>query len=187
MFRPLHDHHQAYLRIKLIDASYMLGSQLCLKFIKVYFVQWIGRQVLPFHRPRKPLGRVEVQLYSVLDLCSRRGEGSASRSGRTLPRGKTRYPLHRRLGGPQGRSGQVQKISPHRDSIPGPSRAQAVAIPTTLPGLQYTYIYIYIYLFIFRSGDETEKNEMSGVCSTYGERRGIYRVLEGKPQRKRSF
>jgi hypothetical protein len=34
----------------------------------------------------------------------------------------TRYPSYRRLGGPQGRSGQVRKISPHRDSIPGPSR-----------------------------------------------------------------
>jgi hypothetical protein len=29
-----------------------------------------------------------------------------------LPRGKTRYPLYRRLGGPQGRSGRVRKISP---------------------------------------------------------------------------
>ena len=28
------------------------------------------------------------------------------------PRGKTRYPLYRRLGGPQGRSGRMQKISP---------------------------------------------------------------------------
>ena len=28
------------------------------------------------------------------------------------PRGKTRYPFYRRLGGPQGRSGQVRKISP---------------------------------------------------------------------------
>jgi len=26
--------------------------------------------------------------------------------------GKTRYPLYRRVGGPQGRSGQVRKISP---------------------------------------------------------------------------
>jgi len=29
-----------------------------------------------------------------------------------LPPGKTRYPLYRRLGGPEGRSGQVWKISP---------------------------------------------------------------------------
>jgi len=39
-------------------------------------------------------------------------EGSASRPGHSLPPGKTWYPLYRRLGGPQGRSGQVQKISP---------------------------------------------------------------------------
>ena len=29
-----------------------------------------------------------------------------------LPQGKTRYPLYRRLGGPQDRSGKVRKISP---------------------------------------------------------------------------
>ena len=39
------------------------------------------------------------------------GEGSASRSGRSLPSGKTRYPIYTRLGGPPGRSGQVRKIS----------------------------------------------------------------------------
>jgi hypothetical protein len=47
-----------------------------------------------------------------LDHGTRRGEGSVSRPGRSLPQGKTRYPLYRRLGGPQDRSGQVQKISP---------------------------------------------------------------------------
>jgi hypothetical protein len=42
-----------------------------------------------------------------------------------LPPGKTRYPLFRRLGGPQGRSGQVRKISP----LPGfdPRTVQPVA------------------------------------------------------------
>jgi hypothetical protein len=40
------------------------------------------------------------------------GEGSASCPGHSLPPGRTRYPLYRRLGGPQGRSGQVRKISP---------------------------------------------------------------------------
>jgi len=47
-----------------------------------------------------------------LDHGTRRGEGSASRPGRSLPPGKTLYQLYRRLGGPQGRSGQVRKISP---------------------------------------------------------------------------
>ena len=50
-----------------------------------------------------------AQLF--LDHGTRRGEGSASRPGRFLPSGKTRYPLYRRLGRPQGWSGQVQKIS----------------------------------------------------------------------------
>jgi len=35
-----------------------------------------------------------------LDHGTRRGVGSASRSGRSLPPGKNRYPLYRRLGGP---------------------------------------------------------------------------------------
>jgi len=34
-----------------------------------------------------------------------------SRPGRSLPPGKSRYPLYRRMGGTQGRSGQVRKIS----------------------------------------------------------------------------
>ena len=38
--------------------------------------------------------------------------GSASRPGRSLPPGKTRYPLYKKLGGTQGQSGQVRKISP---------------------------------------------------------------------------
>jgi len=41
-----------------------------------------------------------------LNNGTRRGEGSASLPGRSLPPGKTRCPLYRRLGGPQGRSGQ---------------------------------------------------------------------------------
>jgi len=40
------------------------------------------------------------------------GEGSASCPRCSLPLGKTWYPLYRRLGGPQDRSGQVRKISP---------------------------------------------------------------------------
>jgi len=33
-------------------------------------------------------------------------------------------------------------------------------------------------------GDKIEKNEMGGACSTYGERRRVYRVLVGKPEGK---
>jgi len=40
------------------------------------------------------------------------GEWSAARPGRTLPPGKTRYPLYRRLGGPQSRSGRAENLAP---------------------------------------------------------------------------
>jgi hypothetical protein len=54
-----------------------------------------------------------------------RGEWSAACPGRTLPPGKTRYPLYRRLGGPQGRSGQVRKIS-YPTGIRSPDRSQSL-------------------------------------------------------------
>ena len=61
-------------------------------------------------------------------------EGSASWPSRSLPPGKTWYPLYRRLGGPQGRSEQVRKISPLPGFDPRTSSQYPVAIPTTLPG-----------------------------------------------------
>ena len=48
-----------------------------------------------------------LSLTSALD-----GVGGQRHAPAALPPGKTRYPLYRRLGGPQGRSGQVRKISP---------------------------------------------------------------------------
>jgi len=36
-------------------------------------------------------------------------------------------------------------------------------------------------------GDKIEKNEIGGACNTYGERRGVYRILVGKPEGKRSL
>jgi len=40
------------------------------------------------------------------------GEWSAARPGRNLLQGKTRYPIYRRLGGPQGRSGRTKNLVP---------------------------------------------------------------------------
>ena len=85
--------------------------------------------------------KVKVTLIQALRLCTgrtahrgsrgialpflhhgtRRGEGSASRRGCSLPPGKTRYPLYGRLGGPQGQFGKVRKISPLTGFDPGPS------------------------------------------------------------------
>ena len=63
-----------------------------------------------------------------------------------LAPGKTWYPLYRRLSGPQGRSGRVQKTSRAEGFDPRtvqhlPSRYNYCAIPA-----QYIYIYIYIYI-----------------------------------------
>ena len=85
----------------------------------------------------------EQRYSSILSLTTalERGEGPASCSGRFLLPGKSRYPLYRRLGGPQGTSGQVRKISPSPGVDPGPTSTQPVAIPTDLPGPQIIYLY----------------------------------------------
>ena len=51
------------------------------------------------------------KLYSIFNLGARWGGWLTPCSGYFTP-GKTRYPLYRRLGGPQGRSGWGRKISP---------------------------------------------------------------------------
>jgi len=56
------------------------------------------------------------------DHGTRRGWGVSVTPGRSLPPGKTQYPLYRRLGGPQGRSGQVRKILPPPTGIRSPDR-----------------------------------------------------------------
>jgi hypothetical protein len=80
---------------------------------------------------------------------------SAPRPGRFLPPWKTRYPLYRRLGGPQGRSGHVRKISPP----PGfdPRTVQPVASSytdwTTRPTcvVVYTRVSLTSYVFLVYS------------------------------------
>jgi hypothetical protein len=57
-----------------------------------------------------------LSLTSALD-----GVGGQRHAPAALPPEKTRHLLYRMLGGPQSRSGRVRKISPQRDSIPGPS------------------------------------------------------------------
>ena len=69
-----------------------------------------------------------LSLTSALDG----GVGGQRNAPAALPPGKTRYPLYRRLGGSQGRSGRLRKISPP----PGfdPRTVQPVAS-------RHTYIY----------------------------------------------
>jgi len=78
------------------------------------------------------------------------GEWSAARNGRTLPPGKTRYPLYRRLGGPQSRSGRAENLIPPGIRSRNVQPSTSVAIPTEL---LCSYIYIvcvcvYIYICV---------------------------------------
>ena len=75
-----------------------------------------------------------ISLTSALD-----GGGSQRHSPTALPPVKTRYPLYRSLGGPQGRSGRMRKISPTpgfdpRAIQPVASRYTDCAIPAPLRG-----------------------------------------------------
>ena len=45
--------------------------------------------------------------------------------------------------------------------------------------------YCFLAEDILDSPDAVCKNKMGGSCSTYGEKRGVYRVLVGKPEGKR--
>ena len=49
------------------------------------------------------------------------------------------------------------------------------------------YIMRRLLLTQFCAGGKIEKNEMSGACGTYGEGRGVHRVLVGKPEGKTSL
>jgi len=68
------------------------------------------------------------------------GEWSAARHGRTLPPGKTRYQVYRRLGGPRGRSGRAENLVPTR------IRSRTVQpVAQSLYRLSYRAHYTYTY------------------------------------------
>jgi len=66
-----------------------------------------------------------LQLYSFFYLSARFVVGGQRHAPAALPAGKTRYPLYRKLGGPQGRSGQVRNISPPLGFDPRPAHPLA--------------------------------------------------------------
>ena len=75
------------------------------------------------------------------------GEWSAARPGRSLPLGKTRYPLYRRLGGPQDGSGQAKNLSFTRIRSPNrPVRTQSL-YRLSYPAHFYIYKFFFFYYF----------------------------------------
>ena len=79
-----------------------------------------------------------------------------------LPPGKTQYPLYRRLGGPQGRSGRVRKISPPqgfdpRTVQPEASRYTDWAIPAHINNN------IHMYFTLRVSCGKTDRNKIRNM------------------------
>ena len=66
---------------------------------------------IPEHSTKAQRGSRGIAVL-FFNLGARWGGWSTSRPGRSLPPGKTRYPLYRRLVGTQSRSGRVREISP---------------------------------------------------------------------------
>jgi hypothetical protein len=79
---------------------------------KTTFIWLINKVKNPVTGPVMAQGGTEVQLYSSKTSVLEGGEWSAACPGHTLPLGKTRYQLYRRLGGPQGRSGWAENLAP---------------------------------------------------------------------------
>ena len=74
------------------------------------------------------------------------GVGGQRHAPAALPPGKTRYPLYRRLGGLQGRSGRVRKISGppgfySRNVEPLASRCTDCAIPAHVTLVMYRKLF----------------------------------------------
>ena len=69
-----------------------------------------------------------ISFTSALDGCW----WSTPSTDNYTPRNETQYLSYRKLGRPQGRSAQVRKSRPYRNSIPGPSNPYKVAPPTEL-------------------------------------------------------
>jgi hypothetical protein len=61
------------------------------------------------------------------------GGGLTPSPGHFTPGKETRYPLYRRLRGPQGWSGRVRNISPQPGFDPRITQPYRVATPTELP------------------------------------------------------
>ena len=88
--------------------------------------------------------KAQKMYNSVLSLTSALdGVGGQRHAPSALSPGKTRKPLYRRLGGPQGRSGRVRKISPPSGFDPRtiqPGIESLYAVPTHIFNGLYCYL-----------------------------------------------
>ena len=117
----------------------------------MYYIYIYKGKFYPRTGHKSPEG--EWRYSPTLSLTSAVGGGgwSTPRPSRSTP-GKTQYPLYRRLGGPQGRSGWVWKISPSTGFDPRP-----IQLVTSL----YTFIYIHTHTHVIIP---TFQQRMSDLC-----------------------
>ena len=76
-----------------------------------WILDTVNVQVHPRTGHEDPKGEKRYSSTLSLNLALDGGVGGQRRAPATLPPGETRYPLCRRLGGPQCRSGRMRKIS----------------------------------------------------------------------------
>jgi len=114
------------------------------------------------HIKTAPLYRHWVSVHAVRPRSRSRGiallfldhgsNGSASRPGHSLPQERPGTHCSGGRVGPRVGLKSWGKSRPHRDSIPGSSSPQPVAIPTRLPGPHHAYRSTYMYMFFTRTG-----------------------------------
>ena len=108
-------------------------------------------KVLPITGHWGPEGELRYSSTQFKTSALKMGVGGQHHVPGALPPGKTRYPLYRRLGRPQGRSERVRKISPP----PGfyPRTVQPVASPYPGPWTAWS-VNIMSYVTTIRNNSE---------------------------------
>ena len=117
------------------------------------------------------------------------GVGGQRHAPDVSPLGMTRYPLYKSLGGPQGRSRRLRKISPHWESIPGPYSPQRVAIPTALsrPTEQVHKLFkisppCSTHMAIIRTQKSVSLERECNLCNGTFSTPGIFHIASQRPR-----
>jgi hypothetical protein len=106
-----------------VDRTGSCGQQLQTETINAHIKSEV--KVTPLQAQLRPRGVQRYRWhYSSKTSALEGGEWSAACRDRTLPPGKTWYPLSRRLGWPQRRSGRVENLAP--TGIRSPDRSEPV-------------------------------------------------------------
>jgi len=122
----------------LLYTAYFNNTQTLIFLMWAHYVLWEtgskGKVKVKFAQEQTTKTQGEYRYSCTLSLTSALDGGGCStpRPGRFTPWKETRYPLYRRLGGPQGRTGRAQKISPPPVFNPRTVQPVATAIPTEL-------------------------------------------------------